>query len=78
MLMNRKEITDWLKTMGEEPYIHVDRKISSNIYIPMRYYGIYDCAGIYTAWDEVGGVAEQGFVWKPVGGGTLMYEVRDR
>ena len=79
MLMNRKELTDWLnETMEEEYYIHVDRKVPGHIYIHNRYYDIYDCAGMYTVWDEVGGIAEQGFIWKPIGGGTLMYEVRDR
>ena len=78
MLMNRKEMLSWLiqtRAIEEETYVDIDRHIPSDIHIPGRYAGIYECTGIYTVWDEVGGIASKGFVWKPVKGGTVLYEV---
>ena len=78
MLMNRKEMLSWLiknKTIEEETYVNIDRHIPKDIHIPFKYDGIYECVGIYTVWDEVGGVASSGFCWRPVNGGTVLFEV---
>jgi len=79
MLMNRKELLTWLINKGrieEETYISIDRHVNRDaLYTPMKYEGIYECIGKYTVWDEVGGVASDGRVYKPCKGGTLVFEV---
>lgn len=78
MLMNRKEMINWLienKSIEEDTYVNVDRHLPKDTYIPMRYDGIFVPIGVYTIWDEVGGIASSGLVYRPVKGGTVLYEV---
>ena len=79
MLKNRKEMFNWLikeRRLDEETYVNIDRNIPKEMkYIPMKYEGIYDLIGMYTVWDEVGGIASSGKVYKPVKGGTILFEV---
>lgn len=77
MLKNRKELLTWLidnKRLDDETYINIDRNIPKDMYIPMRYNGIYEYVGMYTIWDEVGGIAASGLCYRPVNGGTVVYE----
>jgi len=78
MLKNRKELLTWLiseNRLDDETYINIDRRIPKDVYIPMKYDGIYEPVGIYTVWDEVGGIAASGLAWRPVGGGTVLFGV---
>ena len=78
MLKNRKEMFNWLikeHRLDAETNVIIDRNIPKDVYIPMRYDGIYKCIGMYTVWDEVGGIASSGLCWRPVEGGTVLFEV---
>lgn len=78
MLMNRKETFNWLiskRRLDDDAYISIDRKNIKDIHIPFRYEGIYSPIGIFTIWDEVGGIAASGIAWKPVEGGTVLFDV---
>lgn len=79
MLMNRREMLTWLideRRIDEETYVNIDRNIPKDMYIPMKYDGIYIPVGVYTVWDEVGGIAASGLAWRPVNGGTVVFGVQ--
>lgn len=78
MLKTRKEMLTWLiseKRIDEETNVFIDRKGLKDMYIPMKYDGIYSPVGLYTVWDEVGGIAASGLAWRPVNGGTVVFDV---
>ena len=78
MLKNRKELLTWLiseRRIDDETNVIIDRKLPKDLYIPMKYDGIYEPVGMYTVWDEVGGIAASGLAWRPVGGGTVLFGV---
>ena len=79
MLRNRKELLTYLietKRLDEETNFWIDRKLPKDMYIPTIYDGVYKCIGSYTIWDEVGGIASNGLCWRPIKGGTVLFDDR--
>ena len=82
MLMNRKEMETWLidnkrldRNYENDWHLIRDRKIPKDLYIPVKYNGIYEPIGYYNFWDEWGTIASCGLMYKSVKSGHVYYEV---
>ena len=73
MFMNFKELTNWLDKRLNSYYI--DKKIVKESYTPFKYKGIYEGIGYVTIWNDFGGIEYEFKMFKPVNGGTVVYEV---
>lgn len=87
MLVNRMEFNKKFEEVlkgdefGNEGNIVIERKnkwikkVLEDIRVPMIYRGLYEVDGKYTVWNEVGGIEAEGLIYRPVKGGTVLYEV---
>lgn len=82
MLMDRKEMENWLiqnkrldKKYKENWLFIRNNDVPKDLYIPWYCRGVYDIIGTYTFWDEVGGIASNGYICRPIKGGKVLYDV---
>lgn len=43
-------------------------------YTPIKYRGILERIGCLTVWNEVGGIENEFYIYRPLGGGELVYD----
>lgn len=76
MLMNIKELIDWLDeklydcyeySISQQFHMWCDRPKSSN----------YERIGIATVWNDVGSIEYSFDMYRPIGGGTVLYFVNE-
>lgn len=74
MLMNILELTDWLNKHMD--FWSIQRETSEwDRYTPIKYEGIYERIGHIVVWNEVGSIEHTFYMYRPVGGGTVVYDV---
>jgi len=74
-MMNFKELIDWLD--GELQYCdnYVIDKQYHLCYTPIKYRGIYERIGVARVFDDCGSNICDFAIFKPVEGGTIVYEM---
>lgn len=76
MLMNYKQLEDWLNT-NIEGFDFIERKHGFMLdeHTPIRYRDYYTKVGMFSIWNDVGTIELNGYMYKPNEGGTILYEV---
>ena len=77
-MLNFRELLDWLdvELYYCEDYT-IDKKYPADrtCKTPLKYIGIYEWIGVATVWDDCGSITHEFDMYRPVGSGTVLYDV---
>ena len=78
MLMNIAELMGYLeKELYYCEYFSLQKETPKHFdwSIPFKYAGIYERIGYVNVWNDVGSVEYEFPMYRPIGGGTIVYDV---
>lgn len=70
MLINMKSL---IETLKNEEY-SLAKTFTREFLTPLKYRGIYERIGYLTIWNDVGSIEYSIAMYRPLGGGSILYD----
>ena len=78
MFMNTRDLYKWLDEHMKGDYSIMKHYVKQKDYTactPLKYRGIWEHIGYVTIWNDFGGIDYEFQMYRPVGNGTVVYDV---